>query len=525
MIAVERAGAAVGPARMQVAERPGRQPWSTSLRTVLPGSTIHTDGAQMLRTLGTRGYTHEYVVGIRAPDPAEVLPGVHITASLLKRWLTGTMHFGVQPHQLPYYLDEFTFRFNRRTSTKRGLLFTDSAAGRRHRPPPAARTTESVATSSREPRTGVRVDGGLGMGVRGVGGPPVLGDVRAGAAARDASPEVGALWWQLAGLTGDDLPGMGLVAGERPAADVEVLCSAVASVEFELARRMAAAARSGSLPLVGDGAMLLARGWSAGWARRLARAGAFAEVHPALGGVWAAGVITSEHVDALARHADRLTTVQMAAVISELGPWWGELSPAAVAAFVARVIRVLTPPRDPEPDEVGAHEARSVSFALTSDSVVLSGVLPRLEGEAVIAAIDAFAERLRSQADHVPASARRADGLVALVNAAHACGSIPTRGGLPVSVSVTLDSTVLGDQVWTTSRGHTLTAAEHRFTACDALVTPILIDSGHCPDTRGRMAHRRRASAAARCPRAALSQPTDPAGNGQRRVPPRRTSL
>ncbi len=98
---------------------------------------------------------------------------------------------------------------------------------------------------------------------------------------------------------------MGLVAGERPAADVEVLCSAVASVEFELARRMAAAARSGSLPLVGDGAMLLARGWSAGWARRLARAGAFAEVHPALGGVWAAGVITSEHVHALARHADR----------------------------------------------------------------------------------------------------------------------------------------------------------------------------------------------------------------------------
>jgi hypothetical protein len=159
------------------------------------------------------------------------------------------------------------------------------------------------------------------------------------------------------------------------------------------------------------------------------------------------------------------------------------LSPAAVAAFVARVIRVLTPPGDPEPDEVGAHEARSVSFALTSDSVVLSGVLPRLEGEAVIAAIDAFAERLRSQADHVPASARRADGLVALVNAAHAGGSIPTRGGLPVSVSVTLDGTVLGDQVWTTSRGHTLTAAEHRFTTCDALVTPILIDSGHCPDT------------------------------------------
>ena len=147
------------------------------------------------------------------------------------------------------------------------------------------------------------------------------------------------------------------------------------------------------------------------------------------------------------------------------------------------MIRVLHPPPDPEPDETAAHEGRSLSFALTSDSVILAGVLPRLEGEAVIAAIDAFAERLRSEADHVPASARRADGLVALVNTAHATGSIPTRGGLPVSVSVTLDSTALGDQVWTTSRGHTLTAAEQRFTACDAQVTPIVIDTGRCPDT------------------------------------------
>jgi hypothetical protein len=173
----------------------------------------------------------------------------------------------------------------------------------------------------------------------------------------------------------------------------------------------------------------------------------------------------------------------MSAVIEELGPWWGQLSPLAVAHFVQRVIRVLHPPPDPEPDEAAAHEGRSLSFALTADSVVLSGVLPRLEGEAVIAAVEAFAERLRSEADHVPASARRADGLVALVNTAHASGSIPTRGGLPVSVSVTLDSTALGDRVWTTSRGHTLTAAEQRFTACDALITPIVLDAGQRPDT------------------------------------------
>jgi hypothetical protein len=51
------------------------------------------------------------------------MPRVHRVAALLKRWLLGTHHGGVQPFQLDYYLDEFTFRFNRRSSRARGLLF------------------------------------------------------------------------------------------------------------------------------------------------------------------------------------------------------------------------------------------------------------------------------------------------------------------------------------------------------------------------------------------------------------------
>jgi hypothetical protein len=51
------------------------------------------------------------------------MPGVHRLASLLKRWLLGTHQGAVHPTQLDYYLDEFTFRFNRRTSRSRGLLF------------------------------------------------------------------------------------------------------------------------------------------------------------------------------------------------------------------------------------------------------------------------------------------------------------------------------------------------------------------------------------------------------------------
>ncbi len=51
------------------------------------------------------------------------MPGVHLVASLLKRWLLGTHQGAVSPAHLPYYLDEFTFRFNRRTSKSRGKLF------------------------------------------------------------------------------------------------------------------------------------------------------------------------------------------------------------------------------------------------------------------------------------------------------------------------------------------------------------------------------------------------------------------
>ena len=56
-------------------------------------------------------------------NPAhELLPAVHQVASLLKRWLAGTLHDGQSDTHLGYYLDEFTFRFNRRTSRSRGRV-------------------------------------------------------------------------------------------------------------------------------------------------------------------------------------------------------------------------------------------------------------------------------------------------------------------------------------------------------------------------------------------------------------------
>jgi hypothetical protein len=252
------------------------------------------------------------------------------------------------------------------------------------------------------------------------------------------------------------------------------LAASLAVVEFELARRMDLAARSGSLPLSGPGAMLAARRWSGPLARRLARAGGFAARYPSVAAAWSGGVITSEHVDVLARREGDLTGEQMAAVVGRLAGRWGRHDPAALSRFVSRVVAALRPPPDPAREEVDAYAGRGLSFSVYGDSVLLSGCLPRLEGEAVMAAVGAWAERLRVAGEATGAAARRADGLVALVNAAAAGGGLPTRGGLPVALTVVLERTAAGDPVWSTSRGHALTAAEQRFTACAAEVTPLL---------------------------------------------------
>ena len=91
---------------------------------VEPGATVHTDGWQAYATVAQNGYEHERTVMRQQSDPAHVvMPGVHRVASLLKRWLLGTHQGSVSPEHLDAYLNEFTFRFNRRASRRRGLLF------------------------------------------------------------------------------------------------------------------------------------------------------------------------------------------------------------------------------------------------------------------------------------------------------------------------------------------------------------------------------------------------------------------
>lgn len=88
------------------------------------GSTVRTDGWPSYQRLGVLGYKHVIsVIGEEKPKATQLLPHVHRVASLLKRWLMGTHQGAVGHAHLDYYLDEFTFRFNRRTSRSRGKLF------------------------------------------------------------------------------------------------------------------------------------------------------------------------------------------------------------------------------------------------------------------------------------------------------------------------------------------------------------------------------------------------------------------
>jgi ISXO2-like transposase domain/Transposase zinc-ribbon domain len=93
--------------------------------TIAAGTVLYTDGDRLYGGLADQlAVTHQPIALVHAPDPAHaLLPAVHRVASLLKRWLAGTLHYGQSSAHLDYYLDEFTFRFNRRTSNRRGLLF------------------------------------------------------------------------------------------------------------------------------------------------------------------------------------------------------------------------------------------------------------------------------------------------------------------------------------------------------------------------------------------------------------------
>jgi len=123
LIAVEDKEGEIGRIRLgRVADASSESLATFVLGSVEEGALVRTDGWRGYGFLEGRGYGRlvarkEEVVG------DDLLPLAHRVASLLKRRLLGTHQGAVRESHLDYYLDEFTFRFNRRTSRSRGKLF------------------------------------------------------------------------------------------------------------------------------------------------------------------------------------------------------------------------------------------------------------------------------------------------------------------------------------------------------------------------------------------------------------------
>ena len=125
VIAAQEDGRGIGRIRMRrIPDASAKSLMPFVEDAIEPGSRIHTDGWPGYDPLEGKGYRHRitFLKG-RKESASDLLPRVHLVASLLKRWLLGTHQGAVSREHLDYYLDEFTFRFNRRKSRSRGKLF------------------------------------------------------------------------------------------------------------------------------------------------------------------------------------------------------------------------------------------------------------------------------------------------------------------------------------------------------------------------------------------------------------------
>jgi transposase-like protein len=124
VIAIELVGKKMGRVRMETIESAGRVNLNQFVKNNIElESTVITDGWKGYTDIKKMKYKHEIQNKKLILDKEDITPNVHKIASLLKRWLLGTHQNYVSQDYLNFYLDEFTFRYNRRNSKSRGLLF------------------------------------------------------------------------------------------------------------------------------------------------------------------------------------------------------------------------------------------------------------------------------------------------------------------------------------------------------------------------------------------------------------------
>ena len=122
-VAVEVNDQKIGRIRLKLIKNASSEQLLTFIEEIAEkGSTIITDGWSSYGGVADKRFSHEVING-KQTNGDNLLPHVHTTVSLLKRWLMGTLQGACSKEHLAYYLDEYTFRYNRRKSKSRGLLF------------------------------------------------------------------------------------------------------------------------------------------------------------------------------------------------------------------------------------------------------------------------------------------------------------------------------------------------------------------------------------------------------------------
>lgn len=124
VVAAEKKGKKLGRIRLQVIENcSGDELMPFIQANIASGSFVVTDGWNGYNKLEEKGYTHHKVYQAKAENKESILPGVHMVASLIKRVFLGTYHGRLEKKHLQRYLDEYTFRFNRRNTKHVGKRF------------------------------------------------------------------------------------------------------------------------------------------------------------------------------------------------------------------------------------------------------------------------------------------------------------------------------------------------------------------------------------------------------------------
>ena len=123
LVAVEDKGKHLGRIRLsRVIDASAESLIPAIQESIDTGSNVRTDGWKGYTSLSSKGYKH-FVIRQSVNVGDNLLPLTNRVIALLKSWLQGTHQGSVKSSHLDYYLDEFTFRFNRRTSHYRGKLF------------------------------------------------------------------------------------------------------------------------------------------------------------------------------------------------------------------------------------------------------------------------------------------------------------------------------------------------------------------------------------------------------------------